>query len=219
MLFAAHHLPSLHVPTLGAALRVLGGGLALLACLCEARAQVPAAWAAHLDGALLANRSDEPVALPTYEFTTVRGHLPAPLAHLDRRATSDLAGVSYRVWMSRGLAEVGVGVGTLGYVLPSADGRGDGPRGLVGAVPTLTLGLRYRMTNTHMVFADATGVRGLGADPALASYMTKVGVEWKPARSSLGLEHGAVGLHLDSGYRLSLKPRRGGAALYLRSQF
>jgi hypothetical protein len=35
----------------------------------------------------------------------------------------------------------------------------------------------------------------------------------------LGFDHGAIGMQLDSGYRLSLKPRHGGLGLYLRGQF
>jgi len=219
MLSAAHHLTSLHAPTPVAA---LGGGLMLLACLCEAVAQEYPIRAGYRGGTLLVTRSDEPPGLWSYEVTTVHSRLlasAAPLANLGARTTSDLLGVSYRVWMARGRADVSVGVGTLGYLLPSADARGDDPHALVGSVPTLTLGVRYRMSNEHSVFADASGARGLGADPALAYYATKLGMEWKPAKSRVGLEQGALGFHFDSGYTLSLKARQGGLSVYLRNQF
>jgi hypothetical protein len=217
-----HHPPSLHASRTAALLRTLGVGLVLMAGLCEVAAQESQLLNSYQDGAVLATRTDEPASPTSYEITAVRSRMLAPvgpLAHLDGRMTNEVAGLSYRVWMSRGRADVGVGVGTLGYVMPTADGRVDGPRALAGSVPAVMVGVRYRMSNEHSVFADASGVRGLGADPNGAYYNTKVGMEWKPAKSKLGLEHGALGLHFDSGYKLSLKARRGGLGLYMRSQF
>lgn len=95
----------------------------------------------------------------------------------------------------------------------------------VGAAPTMNLGVRYRVSEQHVVFANASGVRGANSlrdfstDPLAPGGETKLGVEWKPAKSALGLERGAIGLQLDSGYRLSLRTRRGGAAIYLRGKF
>jgi len=158
----------------------------------------------------------------TPEVSTVRTLLPSngPTALTsDGRTLSELAGVNYRVWMSHGRAGVGVGVGTLGYVTSRPDGRTDGPVTLTGASPTLSVGLRYRVTPDSTVYADASGVRNLGTD-APANYVnTKVGMEWKPAKRSLGFDHGAIGMTLDSGYKLSLKPRHGGLGVYLRGQF
>jgi hypothetical protein len=226
MLFTHPHLPPrLHMPKATAAkLRALGVGLVLLAGLCEvAAADEPSVLAAYRDGAVpSAARHDEAAPQTSYEISTVRGRMlapPATLPNVDTRATQDLAGVNYRVWMSHGRADVGVGLGTLGYLLPSTAGRGDGARALVGAVPTVTVGMRYRMSNEHSVFADASGARGLGAEAAGAYYNTKVGMEWKPAKSRLGLERGAIGLQFDSGYRLSLRARSGGLAVYLRNTF
>jgi len=95
----------------------------------------------------------------------------------------------------------------------------------VGAAPTMNLGVRYHVSEHHVVFANASGVRGANSlrdfstDPLAPGGETKLGVEWKPAKSTLGLEHGAIGLQLDSGYRLSLRTRRGGAGVYLRGKF
>ena len=137
----------------------------------------------------------------------------------DGRAATDLAGVDYRLWMTRGRAGIGVGVGTLGYVQPSPDGRVDGPMTLTGSMPTLSVGLRMRMTPESSVYADATGARGFGADPDAGYVNTKVGVEWKPAKSRFGFEGGRLALQLDSGYKLSLRARKGGIGIYLRGQF
>jgi len=48
---------------------------------------------------------------------------------------------------------------------------------------------------------------------------TKVGMEWKPATSRFGLDHGALGVQFNSGYRLSFKARKDGLRIYLRGQF
>ncbi|MES2958885.1 MAG: hypothetical protein V4792_11890 [Pseudomonadota bacterium] len=94
-----------------------------------------------------------------------------------------------------------------------------------GVAPTMTLGMRYQLSEQHVLFANTSGVRtgpgmrALSAEQIDADATTKVGMEWKPAKSALGLERGAIGLQLDSGYRLSLRTRRGGAGLYLRGNF
>lgn len=137
----------------------------------------------------------------------------------DGRPLSELAGVDYKLWMSHGRADVGVGMGTLGYVVPRPDGRVEGPVALTGASPTLSVGVRYRVTSRSAVYADASGAHGLGVDQPANYVNTKVGMEWKPAKNTFGFEHGAIGMHFDSGYHLSVKARRGGLGLYLRGQF
>ena len=86
-------------------------------------------------------------------------------------------------------------------------------------VPPASLGLRWRVSDEHAVFAAAYIARPAAAGARGVDYGTKMGVEWRPAKSTLGLEHGALGMQLESGYKLSLKVRRGGPSVYLRSQF
>ncbi len=116
---------------------------------------------------------------------------------------------------SLGRADVAISLESLDRMLPATE-RGN--NGLPAAAPSLTLGLRYRVTERHLLFVDAT-TPSLGAESAAALVSAKVGMEWKPSKSRAGFEQGALGLQLDSGYRLSLKARRGGPALYLRSRF
>ncbi len=159
-----------------------------------------------------------------YEVTVERSRVlgrPVALPRLGGRVSNDLAALTYRVWRSHGRADIGIGVGTRGYLVPAADGRGDADAGqaLVGVVPAVSMGLRFRVTDEHALFADAYRARSPVAGAPLAGYGTKLGVEWRPAKVTLGLEHGALGMQLESGYRVSLKLRRGGPSLYLRSQF
>lgn len=194
-------------------------------CSAAALAQVSTQRALERDAAPLAGRSDELAAVLPYEVTAQRSRMlarPVSLPQAGGRVPSDLASVTYRIWRSHGRADVGVGVATLGYLVPAADGRSVGAersQALVGAVPALSMGVRYRVTDEHAVFADAYRARGAAAGMADVGYGTKLGVEWRPAKATLGLEHGALGMQLESGYRLSLRVRHGGPSLYLRSQF
>lgn len=212
----------MHAPSPVVALRARCVFWALLVCGCNALAQVSTQRPVEREAAPLASRSDDSAAPSPYEVTVTRSRMlarPASQPLLDGRASNDLAGVSYRIWRSHGRADVGVGIGTLGYLVPAGNGRTDGTQALVGAVPAVSLGVRLRVSDEHAVFADAYRARGLGAGPVGIDYGTKVGVEWRPAKSTLGLEHGALGMQLESGYKLSLKVRHGGPSLYLRSQF
>jgi hypothetical protein len=181
----------------------------------------PAQIAAELTAVAAAHRSDSAFAV-TPEVTAMHSRFtpPGPPALTsDGRPMTELAGVNYRLWLSRGQYGVGIGIGTLGYVQPGPDGRTDGPRMLSGASPALSIGMRYRMSEGSAIYADALGARGLPPDTSGGYVNTKVGMEWQPAKSRFGFDHGAFGVHLDSGYRLSLKARHGGFGVYLRGQF
>jgi hypothetical protein len=206
-------LPSIASPGVALVLSVCWGGVA---------AQSLPLHGADWTTAALMPRGDEAPLATTLEVGTARGHVSALASlppGLDGRTNGDVAGVSYRVWMSRGRADVGLGFGSLGFVVPPMAGRNDVVTTLVGALPTVTLGVRYHLTDRHLFFADASRARGLGADPGADYVSAKVGLEWRPARSTMGFEQGALGMQLDSGYQLSLKARRGGPALYLRGRF
>ena len=145
------------------------------------------------------------------QFELVSEHMNHLFGHGEG---TELAGLNYRLWMSHGRTDVGVGFGPLAHVEPTMHG----PTRLSGSVPSVTLGLRFRVSDEHLLFADASRAR-LGPDPDATYVTAKLGYEWKPAKSALGFEHGALGVQLDSGYRLSLKVRHGKPALYLRAQF
>jgi hypothetical protein len=130
--------------------------------------------------------------------------------------SAEMAGTEYRLLSSRGRTDIVISLQALGYAPPIRDGTNTGP---TGAVPSVTLGLRYRMTGRQLLFADATGAQGLGTNLAADQVSAKVGVEWTPSKMTMGFEQGAFGMQLASGYRLSLKARHGGTALYLRSRF
>jgi hypothetical protein len=191
-----------------------------------AASMLGASWAAGADPASQAARTvaETPEAAQgvQQEVTTLRSLLlppGAPALTPDGRQMTELAGVQYRLWMSRGSTDFGIGVGTLGYLQPSPGLHAVGPATLSGAAPMVSIGMRYRLGTGSAFFADASGVHALAPDTTGAYVSTKVGMEWKPAQSRFGIDGGALGIHLDSGYKLSLKARRDGLGVYLRNQF
>lgn len=159
---------------------------------------------------------DNPPPRVTFERSSLApGNAPV----LDRqgRELNEVAGVSLRWWSRHGRSDLGVGVGTLGFVPPA-----DGPAGsgLLAPRPTLSVAWRYRLSGDTAVYADATGVHALAGDGPMPGIVnTKVGLEWKPATSRFGFENRSIGFQLQSGYRMSLRVRGGGVGVYLRGQF
>jgi hypothetical protein len=137
----------------------------------------------------------------------------------DGRPMNEVAAVQMRLLLSHGRTTWGVGVGTIGWVQPAHGTQPDAPLTLASATPTVSVGMRYRLDRESALFADALGARALPPDSSGGYVQTKVGMEWKPAKSTFGFEGGALGIHFDSGYRLSVKARRDGLGVYLRGQF
>jgi hypothetical protein len=143
--------------------------------------------------------------------------LPGPATPLDSsgRPTTDMSGVTVRFWSRHGRSNLGVGVGTVGFVAPSPDGAVP----LRGALPTVTVGVRYAVSGDTAVYADATRARDLLASAAPGLYNTKVGMEWQPPKSRFGFEGRSLGIQLQSGYRMSFRIKSGGLGIYFRGNF
>jgi hypothetical protein len=143
-----------------------------------------------------------------------------------------LSDISYRFWVSRGRADLGFGIGALALTAqpfgsaPTAapatapNGSLDSQTILLASAPSLSVGMRFRASPESTFFADASGARGLGLNNGDA-YLGKVGVEWKPApfASRWNIAYGGIGWRLSSDSRMTLRIRRGGLGLYMRSQF
>ena len=175
-------------------------------------------------GASLLERATHGGAETAPALTLERTHWPAgalsSVVALDAagRPLAEAAGFSYRWWLRRGRADVGIGLGAIGRVVAPVEASGEAT--LAYATPTLTLGLRYQLTERSTLYADASGARRNPGDAGADLFATKLGVEWAGrSRSRLGFDKGAFGLLLDSGYRMSLRIRHGGLGLYVRGQF
>jgi hypothetical protein len=141
---------------------------------------------------------------------------------------TDMTELSYRRWASAGRASVGIGVGTI-TLTDRAMGGGVG--GVGGGVPlrdaapvavasgsVLMLGLHYRATETSSVYADASRVSGLGLNGD-DQVVGKVGMEFKAARSQWNVAYGGLGFRMAGDARMTVKLRRGGIGLFMRSAF
>ena len=133
---------------------------------------------------------------------------------------AETSSIGYRWWASSGRVALGLGVGTVTHSVV-APAIGTEPERLTGQTggPAVTVGWRLQLSDRSTIYADTSASQGLGENPAAAYYTTRGGVEWKTRKSRLGFDRGSVAMQLDSGYRLSLRTRRGGVALVLRGSF
>ena len=172
-----------------------------------------------LNGSPRVTRVDLAIGAPSIMLTGAQNLQP------DSARLSD---ISYRFWVSRGRADVGVGVGTLALTaLPLGAAPSAAPNGtldnstiLLASAPSLSVGMRYRASPQSTLFADASGTRSLGLNSG-DTYLGKVGIEWKPASftSRWNIAYGGIGWRLSADSRMTLRIRGGGLGLYMRSQF
>jgi hypothetical protein len=152
----------------------------------------------------------------------VRNELPGEPQRSLPGYRSETTELGYRWWLSSGRADLGLGLGTMTYgVRPtgSVPGLGDGGTSTVLATGTvMTMGVRYRTSERSTVYADASGLRGHRIDGGDA-LVGKVGVEFKLARSRFDIAYGGLGMQLAGDTRMSLRARRGGLAIFMRSAF
>lgn len=196
-----------------------------------ASAAAPVASLADVADLLRARRADALEAPRYIRFEGAAHGLPrgaaTSVALTDAEASTgrlaQLEGLSRRWWMSGEHADVGVGLGTIGYsvVRPASSAAllSKDPRALRNAVPNLSVGMRLRVSDGSAIYADASNARGLygkGSD----AYFTKVGVEWRGAsRNGWSIARGGIGLQLDSGKTMTMRVKGGGLGVYYRSKF
>lgn len=136
-----------------------------------------------------------------------------------RNQTTELG---YRWWKSSGRADLGLGLGMLTYdSRPTGSIPGLGAGGVSNVLASgtvMTVGMRYRTTPTSTLYADASGVRGRGFDGGEA-VVGKVGIEFKAAQSRFNINYGGLGLRLAGDTRMTLRVKRGGLGIFMRSSF
>ncbi len=94
----------------------------------------------------------------------------------------------------------------------------DGSASVLAAATVMTVGMRYRSSDHATLYADASGVRGHGFDGGEA-VVGKVGIEFKAAQSRFGIAYGGLGLKLDGDTRMTVRVKRGGFGIFMRSRF
>jgi hypothetical protein len=135
---------------------------------------------------------------------------------------NDSSEVSYRWWASSGHADMGLGLGAVtltsrptGLVPGLVNGGG---ANVVASSTVLTLGMRYRTSPQSSVYADASSWRGNGVD-VNDGVAGKVGLEFKSAQSRFNVAYGGLGMRLTGDSKMTVRLRRGGLGLFMRSEF
>lgn len=131
-------------------------------------------------------------------------------------SAAELSGGSYRFSAYRGAVDVG-----MSFRPPVQSGKAYDFRseqsGPVGPnLPALSLGLRR--TSGAAPSASSLLERATG-DAAAASYVSKIGVEWKPAQSQVNFLREGLGIRLDGNDRMSVRLRKGVLGLYMHRKF
>jgi len=193
-------------------------GLALLwLAAAPARADEPVAAApAETAAAPEAAASDRPAgrdAEPPLVVDATWRESSSPTRPAKRWSTSaEIDSNSYRVSLSRGKLDLGVG-----FDAPAGAGtravRSVDPAGpIVPALPSLSVGLRSVTAGSppNSLIARAS------ADGATPAATQRVGLEWKPAQSSVFVRGG---LRLTGDERVTMKVRGGRVGLYMKRTF
>lgn len=154
-------------------------------------------------------------ALDPMPWTGERGLPAAP--HRPPVAVSQL---TQRWWLTRGRADVGMGLGTLveSRLGLAAPGVPDGPAA-TSLAPTslLIVGMRYRTTDRSVLYADAVRWRGVAGENS--ALQAKVGVEFKSAQSRWNVAYSGLGMQLASDTKMTLRLRKGGLNVVMRRAF
>jgi hypothetical protein len=134
-----------------------------------------------------------------------------------------------RLWLRRGSASVGAGLSSELVLAAPANvmprngmGAAEG-ESLTAGARALIVGVRYSLTDSSRLYVDRVGASTElnGLPPIGRDGTVRVGLEFKSAKSNFaGLKQGSLfRIQLNSDSNLSIRPRRGGLAFTLRSQW
>jgi hypothetical protein len=131
-------------------------------------------------------------------------------------STADVSGGSYRFSAHRGALDVG-----MAFTPPAQSGHAYDFRsenyGPIGSnLPSVSLGLRrvsgQAPSASSMLERATSATNGNG-------YVSKFGVEWKPAQSQVNFLREGLGIRLDGNDRMSVRLRKGVLGLYMHRKF
>ena len=130
-------------------------------------------------------------------------------------STAELVGNSYRWSLSRGSLDFGLRFDVPANGQRSFDARPDLPGPIVSTWPSVSVGVRHGAGQSW---------RGTLLDRAMAAsagdtYVSKVGVEWKPAESRMNFLRDGLGIRLEGNDRMTVRLRKGVLGIYLHRKF
>jgi hypothetical protein len=130
-------------------------------------------------------------------------------------ASGEPADGGYRMSLSRGALDFGVHFEPRVTAARPADARFDSAAPLGTMLPALSFGLRS--VSAGPAPASSLVERALGSGTAVP-YVSKVGIEYKPAQSQVFLNQG-VGVRLTGDDRLTMRLRKGSLGIYMKRNF
>jgi len=194
-----------------------GWALLLLAAL-PVRANEPAAAPAEASGApaepVAADRPAAAKPEPPLVVDATAWREPSSRSKPAKRwtASAEVDSNSYRVSLSRGKLDMGLGfdapVGAATRTARSVDPAGP----IVATLPSLSLGMRRDTAGPP----PSSLIERASADGTTPSSSQRVGLEWKPASSSIFVRGG---VRLTGDDRVTMKLRSGRVGVYMKSTF
>ena len=157
----------------------------------------------------------QPAPSQRVDSTTAERDEPSALAAARWTSSAELSGGQYRWSASRGGLDVG-----MNFAMPAQDGRrvdlrADNAGPLVPTLPSLSVGLR----RDNQVPTASTLLDRSTASTRGASYVSKIGLEWKPPQSQVNFLRGGLGIRLDGNDRMTVRLRKGVLGLYMQRKF
>ena len=202
------------VPLAVLAFALAGSGAARAAPSTEGVGTVPPVVASTLLSDSGADPARVPGTVSDFEVPDDRTHATAPLRWT---SSAQWTGGKYQWSASRGALDIGMRFDAPGGAGRPFDFRTEASGPLASPLPAITLGLRH-VSSGQPLAASSLLVRATGATRP-DSYVSKVGVEWKPAESNVNFIREGLGFRLDGNDRMTVRLRKGVLGIYMHRKF
>jgi hypothetical protein len=127
-------------------------------------------------------------------------------------SSAELAGDAYHLSLSRGSLDLGMSFDMATRASRPHDVRIDSQGPVMAPLPSVSLGLRQGGAAP----ASSLLERALGGG---SDYTSKLGVEWKPAESSVSFIREGLGMRLDGNENVTMRLRKGMLGVYFQRRF
>ena len=119
----------------------------------------------------------------------------------------------YRWSLSRGVVDMGLRFESASPWLRPHEARTESAGPLMGGLPAVSFGLRQAIAErpAGSLLSRASG--------ATSSFVSKVGIEWKPAESRVNFLREGLGIRLDGNDRMTVRLRKGVIGVYMHRKF
>ncbi|MEP7056183.1 MAG: hypothetical protein ABI809_00210 [Caldimonas sp.] len=129
-------------------------------------------------------------------------------------SSAEQTGRNYRWALSRGALDIGMSFDAQGRNGRAYDFRSETGGPVASSLPSLSLGLRR--TPVQPTSASTLLARAAGSSD---SYLSKVGVEWKPAESHVNFLREGLGFRLEGSDRMTVRLRKGVLGVYMHHKW